>query len=97
MKKLKAPAGYFAKRMAQKTGQSRNDGTLTRGKGEKGGNCNRTHCQKPASEDRDGIRWFNHSTRKYYCLACAWDLNEDRFNKADSQRIWGHNLCTLEA
>jgi hypothetical protein len=52
---------------------------------------------KPASDDRDGIRWYNHSTRKYYCAGCAWELNEDRFNKADAARIWGHDLCTLDS
>ena len=104
MKPLKPKLGYFARRQAQKASPypvtnagPRGTPDLARDKGEKGGSCNRTHCQKPASEDRDGIRWFNHSTRKYYCFGCAWELNEDRFNKADSQRIWGHNLCTLEA
>ena len=106
MKPLKPKLGYYARRQAQKAGVSTfpltNTGpcgetVLKKDKGEKGGSCNRIHCQKPASEDCDGIRWFNHSTRKYYCFRCALELNEDRFNKADSQRIWRHNLCTLEA
>jgi hypothetical protein len=69
---------------------------LARDKGEKGGSCNRTACQKPAADDPHGIRWFNHSTRKYYCRSCAWELNDDPFNKRDAQQIWGHTLCTLE-
>ena len=102
MKPLNPKPGYYARRMAAKTGVTSYSTTkagarLASDKGEKGGSCNRTACQKPAEEDPDGIRWFNHSTRKYYCRACAWDLKEDRFNKADAQRIWGHNLCTLEA
>jgi len=57
-------------------------------KGEKGKNCNRTCCQKPPAN------WFNHSTKKYYCIECAELLNE--CNYADAQRLYGHNLCTLE-
>jgi hypothetical protein len=60
-------------------------------KGIKNGNCNRTACQSPKN-----VEWYNHSTRKYYCSKCANILNNDRFNKADAQRIWGHDLCTKE-
>lgn len=38
-------------------------------KGIIGGDCNRTSCQAP------GAFWFNHSTRAYYCEACAGILN----------------------
>jgi len=53
--------------------------------------CNITSCQKPNS-----AVWFNHSTRKYYCKDCAKRLNDDYFNKIDAQRMFGHDLCTLE-
>lgn len=66
-------------------------------KGMKGGACNRTTCQKPAEKDRSGIRWFNHSTQKYYCFGCAWELNTDKFNRQESLARWGHDLCTLES
>lgn len=58
-------------------------------KGEKGGNCNRTACQRP------GAVWYNHSTRKYYCPKCASLLN--RFNDVDAQSMFGHDLCVLVA
>ena len=57
-------------------------------KGDYLGSCNRSACLKP------GADWFNHSTRKYYCVSCADWLNTDRFNKADAMNIWGHDLCT---
>jgi hypothetical protein len=57
-------------------------------KGEMNGSCNRTACQKP------GADWFNHSTRKYYCANCAYDLNTDRFNHQDAWQMYGHDLCT---
>ena len=57
-------------------------------KGKYQGNCNRTACQRP------GAIWYNHSTRKYYCISCAHELNYDRFNKADSMNMYGHLLCT---
>jgi len=59
-------------------------------KGIKGGNCNRTACQKP------GAVWFHLDTRKYYCKACADMLNNDPFNKADALRIYGGPLLILE-
>lgn len=102
MKPLNPKLGYFARRMAAKSGvtsysTSKAGARLASDKGEKGGSCNRTACQKPAKDDRDGIHWFNHSTRKYYCFGCAWELNDDPFNKRDAQQIWGHTLCTLVA
>lgn len=57
-------------------------------KGEYAGSCNRRACQKP------GATWFNHSTRRYYCANCAWELNNDPFNKRDAQELYGHDLCT---
>lgn len=57
-------------------------------KGVAGGDCNRTQCQSP------GAIYFNHSTRKYYCHACALDLNEA--NRLDAIRLFGHNLCTKD-
>ena len=62
---------------------------LAADKGIYGGACNITHCQRPQS-----AFWYNHSTRKYYCRACAADLNYDRFNYRDSMEMWGHFLCT---
>ncbi len=58
-------------------------------KGKKHGNCNITACQKPNS-----AVWYNHGTSKWYCEECAKWLNEDRFNKADAMRMFGHDLCT---
>lgn len=58
-------------------------------KGDYNGSCNITACQRPNS-----ATWYNHSTRKYYCPSCAIRLNTDPFNKRDSERIWGHTLCT---
>lgn len=58
-------------------------------KGKYGGSCNVTACQLPNS-----AKWFNHSTRKYYCDECAHWLNTDKFNRADAARLFGHDLCT---
>lgn len=55
-------------------------------KGELDGSCNRTACQKP------GAKWFNHSTRKYYCGDCADLINKANFS--DAMRLYGHDLCT---
>lgn len=62
---------------------------LAADKGEYGGSCNITRCQRPNS-----ATWFNHSTRKYYCRSCAHDLNYDTFNCKDAMDMWGHLLCT---
>lgn len=96
MKPLSNRMSWAQRRLAEKKGSGPIE-KLHPKKGEKGGACNRTACQMPASECRDGVRWFNHSTQKYYCWRCAWDLNEDPFNKRDAHQIWGHNLCTLES
>jgi hypothetical protein len=59
-------------------------------KGELGGACNVTACQLPNS-----ARFFNHSTRRHYCRACAEAINianrDDEFVKK-----LGHDLCTEE-
>jgi hypothetical protein len=60
-------------------------------KGEKNGLCNRTACQSPHN-----VIFFNHSTRKYYCPACAHDLNDDPYNHRDAMRLYGHELCTRD-
>jgi len=51
--------------------------------------CNITRCETGKS-----ATWYNHSTLKFYCSECAERLNSDEFNKMDSQRIFGHELCT---
>jgi len=39
-------------------------------KGEHGGQCNRTVCEAfPAT-------YYNYSTNKYYCVNCAWDIQD---------------------
>ena len=62
---------------------------LAADKGEFGGSCNITRCQRPNS-----ATWYNHSTRKYYCRPCAHTLNYDQFNRKDALEVWGHLLCT---
>ena len=53
-------------------------------KGDFGQECNRTACNcKPAL-------FYNHSTRKYYCGTCAFEINK----WATEFRIkTGHQLC----
>jgi len=60
------------------------------GKGEKGKLCNRTACQAP------GAYWYNHSTQAFYCGTCADLINQDKFNRADAERLYGHPLLTLD-
>ncbi len=50
--------------------------------------CNTTRCSRT-----EGIVWWNHSTRAWYCRKCAVLIN--RANDADAQRLYGHALCTL--
>ena len=57
-------------------------------KGLRGGNCNRTACQKP------NAIYYNHSTRKYYCPACAMMLNE--YSAKEAKEMFGHDLCTID-
>lgn len=60
-------------------------------KGELYGLCNRSSCLSPMN-----VRWFNHSTKRYYCASCAHELNMDPCNYRDAKRMFGHELCTLE-
>lgn len=41
------------------------------------GLCNRTACRDT------GARWWNSSTRKFYCVVCACRINQEcrRFNE----------------
>lgn len=43
---------------------------------------------------KPGADFYNHSTQKYYCRECAWELNTDRFNRVDALKMYGHDLCT---
>lgn len=57
-------------------------------KGEYLGHCNRAACLKP------GANFYNHSTGKYYCAACAHWLNTDKVNKIYAMLWYKHDLCT---
>lgn len=59
-------------------------------KGEKDGICNMSSCKTglPAT-------WWNHGSYAWYCESCAHRLNNGPFNKRDSERLFGHDLCTL--
>lgn len=65
-------------------------------KGEKGGNCNRTACQKPISEDR---QYYNTSTHAWYCTRCALMIqraNPELVLFPDLVEYWGtdiHMVC----
>jgi len=55
-------------------------------KGDLNDECNRTVCKEvPAF-------YYNHSTCKYYCRACAHLINDA--NRVDAMRLYGHELCT---
>lgn len=56
-------------------------------KGDHKEECNRTVCSNSPAV------YYNHSTRKYYCIECAELIN--RMNRADAFRMFGHDLCTL--
>lgn len=60
---------------------------LKHDKGAFNGSCNRTACQAP------GATWYNHSTRLYYCPACAGLINYPG-GMADALRLFGHAVCT---
>ncbi len=49
--------------------------------------CNRTVCNNPLAN------FFNHSTKKYYCIECAMKINDA--NRHDAIRMFGHDLCTI--
>ena len=61
-------------------------------KGQKHGLCNRTACQSPHN-----VIFFHHSNKAYYCPSCAHELNDDMFNARDAQRLYNHELLTLDA
>ena len=46
-----------------------------------GGLCNRSACRE------EGARWWNTSTRKYYCLLCASRIN------LEARRFGEETLC----
>lgn len=59
-------------------------------KGEKNGSCNMTACQKP------GANYFNKSTQRYYCEACAEEINWPG-GRADTMALYGVPLlCERE-
>lgn len=58
-------------------------------KGKFNGNCNVTSCQKPHAV------WFNHSTRAYYCEACAYEIGSFAKRTGDDMELYGHALLTL--
>ena len=58
-------------------------------KGEFLGQCNRTVCST------QNAQFYNHSTRAYYCGACAKLINQANYN--DSIILYGHVLCTHRA
>jgi len=60
-------------------------------KGELNGRCNMTECW---SGNELRANWFNHSTKKHYCKACAKWLNSDTYNQKDAMEMYGHDLCT---
>lgn len=54
-------------------------------KGELMGECNRTVCSNTPA------KYYNYSTKEHYCTTCAKLINIH--NKADSMRLYGHDLC----
>lgn len=56
-------------------------------KGHFGQECNRTACNELFAF------YFNHSTRKYYCVKCARLINN--MNRVEAMKLFGHDLCTL--
>lgn len=61
-------------------------------KGLYNGSCNRSDCQAPHS-----ARWWNQSTQKYYCFACA-DLINERVSLEELRKL-GYSptgLCVPE-
>lgn len=47
--------------------------------------CNRTSCNS------ENARYYNFSTRKYYCAECARIINF--YNDFDAIKLYGHSLC----
>lgn len=58
-------------------------------KGLKNGSCNLTACQQP------GATWYNKSTQKYYCAACAKEINWPGGRK-DTRALYGVDLLCEE-
>lgn len=56
-------------------------------KGEYDGDCNRTAC------DKKQAKWYNHSTRAYYCGKCAMQINA---YAPEYKAEVGHELCVYE-
>ncbi len=77
------------KRLAQRRLEPKPD-VMPRDKGQFMGACNMSACLKP------GANWYNHGSLAYYCEGCAYRLNYDRFNRQESQRLWGTGalMCT---
>ena len=53
-------------------------------KGEYNCECNRTACK-----NKHAI-FYNHSTKKYYCGSCAYEINKWA---QDFKKEYGHELC----
>lgn len=67
--------------------QNPNKKTRDPKKGEFGQECNRTVC------DSQYAKWYNNSTRKYYCAACASLIN--RVNP-EFREEHGYPLCQYD-
>ena len=74
---------HFVSKESANTLTKENEEFSTPNKGQKGGECNITTCNTPDAQ------WYNHSTQKFYCDNCAYRLNNDPFNKRDSEKLWG--------
>lgn len=74
------------KRLAAQKAEKKSEETLAALKGAFEGNCNRLSCQAP------GAIFYNKSTRKFYCEACAEAINV--VNSVDAMRLYGvWKLC----
>ena len=59
-------------------------------KGKKGGNCNRTACQKAILPFES---YYSVWTRAYYCRQCAWLINDA--NRGDARAMYGVDDCVF--
>ena len=65
------------------------DSRLPQGlKGSFNSECNRTDCKKPQAV------FYNYSTKKYYCPACAKIINT--YNRVEAMEMFGHDLCLYQ-
>lgn len=55
-------------------------------KGTANGTCWRTHCNVVPA------RWYNRAIHKYYCAACAVNVNNDPLNALHTTKLGG-TLC----